>query len=77
MILTMIYLRLHLVVHYPSDILASLVLGSIVVALTLVIAPSLMVYIDGLRNHAGYLFGYWAFISGFLIVGFKSWLKRV
>jgi hypothetical protein len=36
-----------------------------------------MGYIHGLKNHAGYLYGYWAFIIVFLIAAFKSWMKRV
>jgi len=77
MIPAMVYLRLHLGVHYPSDVLAALALGSINVAITLLIVPGLLEYLSGLRDHASYLFGYWAFISVFLIIGFQSWLKRV
>ncbi|MFZ2633759.1 MAG: phosphatase PAP2 family protein [Desulfosalsimonadaceae bacterium] len=77
MIPAMMVLRLHLGVHYPSDVLASLVLGGITVAATLLAIPDIMEFNAGLRGHAGYLYGYWAFISAFLIIGFKSWLKRV
>ena len=77
MIPAMVYLRLHLGVHYPSDVLASLVLGTITVAATLLAVPHIKEFNAGLRGHAGYLYGYWAFISAFLIIGFKSWLKRV
>jgi len=77
MIPAMIYLRLHLGVHYPSDVLSSLVLGSMNVALTLFVAPAIVEYANRLRAHTGYHYGYWAFISGYVIVGFKSWLKRV
>ena len=77
MIPTMVYLRLYLGVHYPSDVLASLVLSSVNVLITLLLAPSLMEYLNALRNNTGFLFGYWVFIFVFLVVGFKSWLKRV
>lgn len=77
MIPAMIYLRLHLGVHYPSDVLASLILGSVTVVITVSIAPDIIEFTNGLRDHPGFLYGYWAFISGYLIVGFKSWLKRV
>lgn len=77
MIPAMVFLRLYLGVHYPSDVLASLVLGSVAVVITLLIAPSLMGYLKGLKNNTGFFAGYWVFISIFLIVGFKSWLKRV
>ena len=77
MIPAMVFLRLHLGVHYPSDVLASLVLAGITVASTLLAAPHIMELVNGLEGHAGYLFGYWAFIVMFLIIGFKSWLKRV
>ena len=77
MIPAMVYLRLHLGVHYPSDVLASLVLGGITVAAILLAAPHIMEFNSSLMGHAGYLYGYWAFISAFLIIGFKSWLKRV
>jgi membrane-associated phospholipid phosphatase len=77
MIPTMMYLRPHLGVHYPSDVFASLVIGGINVTIILFVAPGLMGYIHGLKNHPGYLYGYWAFIIVFLIAAFKSWLKRV
>jgi membrane-associated phospholipid phosphatase len=77
MIPTMMYLRLYLGVHYPSDIFVSLIISSINVAITLLIAPGLMECINGLRYHTGYIYGYWAFIAEFIIFGFKSWLKRV
>jgi undecaprenyl-diphosphatase len=77
MIPVMMYLRLHLGVHYPSDVLAALTLGSINFAITILIVPGRLEYLSGLRVYSSYLFGYWAFVSVFLIVGFKSWLKRV
>jgi len=77
MIPAMVYLRLYLGVHYPSDVLASLALGSVNVFITLLLATGLMEYLNGLRNNTGFLVGYWVFIIIFLIVGFKSWLKRV
>jgi membrane-associated phospholipid phosphatase len=77
MIPAMVLLRLYLGVHYPSDVLASLVLSSVNVLITLLLVPSLLEYLKGLRNNAGFLFGYWVFIIIFLMVGFKSWLKRV
>jgi len=70
-------LRPHLGVHYPSDVLAGIVIGSIIVGITLLISPILIKLINGIADHPGYLFGYWTFISLFLIIGFKSWLKRV
>ncbi len=77
MIPTMMFLRLYLGVHYPSDVLASLALGCVNVLITLLLTPGLMEYLNGLRNNTGFLLGYWAFIILFLTVGFKSWLKRV
>ncbi|MGP8152918.1 MAG: phosphatase PAP2 family protein [Smithella sp.] len=77
MIPAMIYLRPHLGVHYPSDVLASLVFGSIIVSLTVFITPGIVEYTNSLREHTVYLYGYWAFIIGYIIAGFKLWLKRV
>jgi membrane-associated phospholipid phosphatase len=77
MIPTMVYLRLYLGVHYPSDALAALALGSVNVVITLLLAPDLLEFLNGLRNNTNFLLGYWIFIITFLIVGFKSWLKRV
>ncbi len=77
MIPVMMFLRLHLGVHYPSDVLAGVVLGIINATITLLIAPGLVDYLNGLKGHAAFLYGYWSFICVFLIIGFKSWLKRV
>lgn len=77
MIPAMVFLRLHLGVHYPSDVFAGLVFGSISVALTSSVAPGIIEYTNGLREHAGYLYGYWALISSLVIAGYKMWSKRV
>ncbi len=77
MIPTMMYLRPHLGVHYPSDVLAGIVIGIITVGIVLLISPIIIKCINGIEAHTAYLFGYWMFISTFLIIGFKSWLKRV
>lgn len=77
MIPAMMYLRLHLGVHYPSDALAGLVLGGAAVAITLWIVPGIWEYTGELRAHAGFPYGYWAFIGGYVVVGIQSWLKRV
>lgn len=77
MIPTMVFLRLYLGVHYPSDVLAALALGCANVLITLQLAPGLLEYLNGLRNNTSFLLGYWVFISVFLFIGFKSWLKRV
>ena len=39
MIPAMIYLRLHLGVHYPSDVLGGLVIGASTAAITVLVAP--------------------------------------
>jgi membrane-associated phospholipid phosphatase len=77
MIPAMVFLRLHLGVHYPSDVFASLVLGSISVSLTSYVAPGIIEAANGLREHAGYLYGYWALIGSLVIAGYKVWSKRV
>ena len=77
MIPAMVYLRPHLGVHYPSDVLGGFFIGAINVAITILVAPTLLELLHGFNDHAAYLYGYWAFIGVFLIIGFKSWLKRV
>jgi undecaprenyl-diphosphatase len=77
MIPAMVYLRPHLGVHYPSDVLAALAIGSVNVTITILIAPVLLEFLKGLKDYSGFIFGYWTFISVFLIIGFKSWLNRV
>jgi len=77
MIPTMLYLRPHLGVHYPSDALAGLVLGGIIVAVTLLTAQVILDVIRVYQEQTVYLIGYWTFISVFIIVGYMSWRKRV
>lgn len=77
MIPAMMFLRPYLGVHYPSDTLAGLVLGCIGAAITISIFPMVTDVLKSLKGFTGYTFGYWCLIAVFLIVGFKSWLKRV
>ncbi len=77
MIPAMMFLRPYLGVHYPSDAFAGLVLGIINAVITIVISPTLMDFMNSFKDCSGYIYGYWGFISVFLIIGFKSWLKRV
>jgi len=73
----MLFLRPFLGVHYPSDTVAGLLLGGINVLLTLAVAPYVIEFINSLKIYPGFVFGYGAFMLMFLMVGFKSWLKRV
>ncbi len=77
MIPTMMYLRLHLGVHYPSDILAGIILAITNVFITLLLAPGLITYFNGVKDSLIFQLIYWIFIIAFMIIGFKSWLKRV
>jgi len=77
MIPAMMYLRPHLGVHYPSDVVAGLALGILSAAVVISAAPFILGIVNGWKDHNGYIYGYWAFVSLFLILGFKSWLKRV
>jgi membrane-associated phospholipid phosphatase len=77
MIPTMLYLRPHLGVHYPSDTIAGLVLGGIIVFTTLLAAQFVLDFISVYQEQTIYLICYWTFISVFLIVGYISWQKRV
>jgi len=74
---SMLFLRPFLGVHYPSDTVAGLLLGGINVLLTLAVAPYVIEFINSLKIYPGFVFGYGAFMLMFLMVGFKSWLKRV
>jgi len=75
----MILLRPYLGVHYPSDALLGFVLGLIIAALVIGIAPDVAEFVLYLQQLSGafYLFGYWIVIALFLYKGMKSWLKRV
>jgi membrane-associated phospholipid phosphatase len=77
MIPAMIYLRPHLGVHYPSDVVVSLFLGIIIVSLILFISPGIFEYTNRLRGNAVYTYGYWAFVICFMIIAVKIWLKRI
>ncbi len=73
----MMFLRIHLGVHYPSDVVAGFVIGVINACFTVNLAPVIIGIITGVKDHELYIFGYWMFILFFLVVGFRSWLKRV
>jgi len=73
----MIYLRPHLGVHYPSDVIASLFTGLIIAAITILIAPAVAQFTNSLRKYPAYTYGYWVFIIGYLIIAVKIWLKRI
>ncbi len=77
MIPVMVFLRLYLGVHFPSDVLAALALGSIHVAVTLRVAPVILDYLNAYKDHMIFHIGYWAFMGVFIVAGLRSWLKRV
>lgn len=77
MIPAMIYLRPHLGVHYPSDVMTSLFTGGMIVAVTLFISPYVVAYLNSLKKFPFYAYGYWIFIIGYLLTAFKLWLKRI
>lgn len=77
MIPAMMYLRPRLGVHYPSDTLAGLFIGLACAGLALLASGPLLALLQSKSHHGAYLLGYWAFVVLFLIIGFRSWLKRV
>jgi len=77
MIPAMIFLRPYLGVHYPSDALAGLAIGSINAVITLIVSPYLLDLTDSMREASSYIYCYWILIVFFLFSGLKSWLKRV
>ncbi len=77
MIPAMSFLRLHLGVHYPSDVIAGSIIGVINAAITIYLSPTITDYLLNLKRYDFYDLGYWVFILIFLSVGLRSWLKRV
>ena len=77
MVPAMLFLRPHLGVHYPSDALAGFVIGILLAIITLLLLPLVLAYVDTLKAFNGYVFGYWLFVLTFLVIGIKSWKKRV
>ena len=77
MIPAIMYLRPHLGVHYPSDVVAGFFIGIINATITIYFSPTILGLVTNMKNNNFYIFGYWAFILFFLFFGYKSWLKRV
>ncbi|MFA0811814.1 phosphatase PAP2 family protein [Microbulbifer epialgicus] len=76
LVVVMIFLRPHLGVHYPSDALAGLALGSTVGVLTIYLSPALIDLLKYVKEHSLLIFVYWACIGLFLFFGFKLWKHR-
>lgn len=77
MIPAMMYLRLHLGVHYPSDVIVGFFIGFINAMITIFLSPTIASFFVSMKSYDFYAIGYWAFILFFLTIGFRSWLKRV
>ncbi len=77
MIPAIMYLRPHLGVHYPSDVVAGFFVGIINAMITIYFAPLILGLIANMKDNNFYTYGYWAFILFFLYIGYKSWLKSV
>ncbi len=77
MIPVIMYLRPHLGVHYPSDVIAGFLIGLINAMITICLSSTIFGLVTSMKNNDFYTYGYWIFILFFLIIGFKSWLKRV
>ena len=77
MIPAIMYLRPHLGVHYPSDVIAGFFIGLINALIIIYFSPTILDLVSNMKNNEFYIYGYWIFILFFLTFGFKSWLKRV
>ncbi|HPJ34311.1 MAG TPA: phosphatase PAP2 family protein [Spirochaetota bacterium] len=73
----MIFLRLHLGVHYPSDVLAGLVIGIINFIITVLIFPEVMNFLNSYRHYSLFNYGYILLVLFIVFFGYKSWSKRV
>ena len=77
MIPALMYLRPHLGVHYPSDVIAGVLIGGVNAMITIYFSPTILCIVANLKGNHFYTYGYWTFILFFLLYGYKSWLKRV
>ncbi len=77
MIPAMFYLRLYLGVHYPSDALAGLLMGSATALFAILILPAAFAVHESFKSFEQYPALYLVFILLFIISGYRSWLKRV
>ncbi len=77
MIPVMLYLRPYLGVHYPSDVLAGLIMGLSTAFLSVWLLPPVFNLHRNLEGYRWYPWGYVAFISLFIYFGYRSWLRRV
>jgi undecaprenyl-diphosphatase len=73
----MIFLRVHLGVHYPSDVIAGLFIGIINSIISIIISTELIGLLTIYKHSSWFIYGYSVFVLIFVFIGFKSWLKRV
>ena len=72
-----LFLRLYLGVHYPSDALAGATLGIIDAKISVFITDLFFNKIYNYYDNVFFIIGYWCFMLLFIFLGMKSWIKRV
>jgi undecaprenyl-diphosphatase len=77
MIPVMTYIRPYLGVHYPSDVLAGMILGILTAKLTVNLLPPAFHALQSLEHFRWYPWLYLGFIFMFILIGYRSWLQRV
>ena len=77
MVPVMFYLRLYLGVHYPSDVVAGMILGLLTAMLTVQILPSAFNLHESLEHFSWYPWLYIVVISLAMLIGYRCWLRRI